>query len=68
MNNFKTFIKTNKEKILKIINTNTKRDKNGLTTISIKEVDCPVNYNWNNCSSKDYGLTCDTCVHNKGQY
>lgn len=26
---------------------------------------CPVNYNLNNCSSKEYGLTCDTCFHNK---
>jgi len=25
---------------------------------------CPVDYNINNCSSKEYGLTCETCFHN----
>ena len=24
---------------------------------------CPVSNNINNCSSKEYGLTCDTCYH-----
>ena len=24
---------------------------------------CPVNYDINNCSSKEYGLTCETCFH-----
>jgi hypothetical protein len=24
---------------------------------------CPVDYDINNCSSKEYGLTCDTCYH-----
>jgi hypothetical protein len=24
---------------------------------------CPVNYELDNCSSKEYGLTCDTCFH-----
>jgi len=24
---------------------------------------CPVNYKLDNCSSKEYGLTCDTCFH-----
>jgi len=24
---------------------------------------CPINYDINNCSSKQYGLTCETCFH-----
>jgi len=24
---------------------------------------CPVDYDLNNCSSNDYGLTCETCFH-----
>ena len=24
---------------------------------------CPVNYDLENCSSKEYGLTCETCFH-----
>ena len=24
---------------------------------------CPVDYNLENCSSKEYGLTCETCFH-----
>lgn len=24
---------------------------------------CPINYDWENCSSKEYGYTCDTCYH-----
>jgi hypothetical protein len=26
---------------------------------------CPLNYNLEQCSSNDYGLTCDTCEHTK---
>ena len=26
---------------------------------------CPVNYNLKECSSNEYGLTCDTCVNKK---
>ena len=25
---------------------------------------CPIDYNLDKCSSKEYGLTCDTCFHN----
>jgi len=28
---------------------------------------CPVNYNINNCSSKEYGLTCETCFHSEDE-
>ena len=24
---------------------------------------CPINYDYDNCSSKEYGQTCDTCCH-----
>lgn len=24
---------------------------------------CPINYDYDNCSSKEYGYTCDTCCH-----
>jgi hypothetical protein len=24
---------------------------------------CPINYDWNNCSSSEYGLECRTCCH-----
>ena len=26
---------------------------------------CPIDYNLENCSSNEYGLTCDTCEHVK---
>ena len=26
---------------------------------------CPIDYNLDKCSSKEYGLTCDTCFHSK---
>lgn len=26
---------------------------------------CPVDYDINSCSSKEYGLTCETCFHSK---
>jgi hypothetical protein len=28
---------------------------------------CPVDYDINNCSSKEYGLTCDTCFHSEDE-
>lgn len=28
-----------------------------------KHSECAINYEWFRCSSKDYGLTCDTCSH-----
>jgi len=28
---------------------------------------CPVDYDINNCSSKEYGLTCETCFHTQIQ-
>jgi len=29
------------------------------------EFKCPVDYKLDDCSSKEYGLTCDTCFHTK---
>jgi len=28
-----------------------------------KKFGCPINYNLNECSSREYGLTCETCFH-----
>jgi hypothetical protein len=28
---------------------------------------CPINYDLDNCSSKEYGLTCETCFHNENK-
>ena len=45
--------------------------KNLLTLAKIKKRElrqkdsCIINMDYNNCSSKEYGLTCDTCVNNR---
>jgi len=31
----------------------------------IMKFKCPVDYKLDDCSSKEYGLTCDTCFHTK---
>jgi hypothetical protein len=29
----------------------------------LEDMDCPIDFDYNRCSSKDFGLQCDTCVH-----
>lgn len=32
-------------------------------TVSTLKTKCPVNYDWNKCSSKEYGTSCRTCAN-----
>lgn len=40
-----------------------------MKSVNVPEYDlrpsCPINYDLDKCSSKEYGLSCETCCHGK---
>lgn len=51
----------NKLKSKDRLNTYKKNNPLYYSTVPSLQANCPLNYDWDNCSSKEYGLKCRTC-------